>query len=213
MGIDTAAKKIQINKLVRSQVPSFVAEDNPLFVDFLKQYYISEENKGKSIDIITNFNDYQKADTYSENYNLIGFTTCTSLVNSYDATINVSSTDGWPSDYGLLKIDDEIITYTGITSTSFTGCVRGFCGVDNLKSPSNPESLVFSTSNASKHENNSKVVNLSNLFLQEFWYKTKQLFMPGFEDRNLHSKVDKANFLRQAKAVSYTHLRAHETLR
>ena len=121
MGIDTAAKKIQINKLVRSQVPSFVAEDNPLFVDFLKQYYISEENKGKSIDIITNFNDYQKADTYSENYNLIGFTTCTSLVNSYDATINVSSTDGWPSDYGLLKIDDEIITYTGITSTSFTG--------------------------------------------------------------------------------------------
>ena len=199
MGIDTAAKKIQINKLVRSQVPSFVAEDNPLFVDFLKQYYISEENKGKSIDIITNFNDYQKADTYSENYNLIGFTTCTSLVNSYDATINVSSTDGWPSDYGLLKIDDEIVTYTGITSTSFTGCVRGFCGVDNLKSPSNPESLVFSTTNASKHENNSKVVNLSNLFLQEFWYKTKQLFMPGFEDRNLHSKVDKANFLRQAK--------------
>ena len=199
MGIDTAAKKVQINKLVRSQVPSFVAEDNPLFVDFLKQYYISEESKGKSIDIITNFNDYQKADTYSENYNLIGFTTCTSLVNSYDATINVSSTDGWPDDYGLLKIDDEIITYTGITSTSFTGCVRGFSGVDNLKSPTNPESLVFSTSNASKHENTSKVVNLSNLFLQEFWEKTKELFMPGFEDRNLHAKVDKANFLRQAK--------------
>ena len=199
MGIDTAAKKVQINKLVRSQVPSFIAEDNPLFVDFLKQYYISEESKGKSIDIITNFNDYQKADTYSETYNLIGFTTCTSLVNSYDATINVSSTDGWPSDYGLLKIDNEIITYTGITSTSFTGCVRGFCGVDNLKSPTNPESLVFSTTNASKHENESKVINLSNLFLQEFWQKTKQLFMPGFEDRNLHAKVDKATFLRQAK--------------
>ena len=72
MGIDTAAKKIQINKLVRSQVPSFVAEDNPLFVDFLKQYYISGESKGKSIDLITNFNDYQKAETYSETYNLIG---------------------------------------------------------------------------------------------------------------------------------------------
>ena len=199
MGIDTTAKKVQINKLVRSQVPSFIAEDNPLFVDFLKQYYISEESKGKSIDIITNFNDYQKADTYSENYNLIGFTTCTSLVNSYDATINVSSTDGWPSDYGLLKIDNEIITYTGITSTSFTGCVRGFCGVDNLKSPTNPESLVFSTTNASKHENESKVINLSNLFLQEFWQKTKQLFMPGFEDRKLNAKVDKATFLRQAK--------------
>ena len=199
MGIDTAAKKVQINKLVRSQVPSFVAEDNPLFIDFLKQYYISEEAKGKSIDIISNFNDYQKADTYSETYNLIGFTTCTGLVNSYDATINVSSTDGWPSDYGLLKIDDEIITYTGITSTSFTGCIRGFCGVDNLKSPTDPESLVFSTTNASKHENTSRVINLSNLFLQEFWQKTKKLFLPGFEDRKLHNNVDKANFLRQAK--------------
>ena len=94
----------------------------------------------------------------------------------------------------MFKIDDEIITYTGITSTSFTGCVRGFCGVDNLKSPSNPESLVFSTTSASKHENNSKVINLSNLFLQEFWQKTKQLFLPGFEDRKLHDSVDKANF-------------------
>ena len=58
MGIDTAAKKVQINKLVSSQLPSFVVDDNPLFVDFLKQYYISQENQGSSIDIITNFNDF-----------------------------------------------------------------------------------------------------------------------------------------------------------
>ena len=173
MGIDTAAKKVQINKLVSSQLPSFVVDDNPLFVDFLKQYYISQENQGSSIDIITNFNDYQKSETYSETSNLIGFSTCTSLVNSYDATINVSSTEGWPADYGLLKIDNEIITYTGKTATSFTGCVRGFCGVDNLKDPNNPETLVFSNTSSSKHENNSKVINLSNLFLQEFWQKTK----------------------------------------
>ncbi len=109
MGIDTAAKKVQINKLVSSQLPSFVVDDNPLFVDFLKQYYISQENQGGSIDIITNFNDYQKSETYSETSNLIGFSTCTSHVNSYDATINVSSPEGWPADYGLLKIDNEII--------------------------------------------------------------------------------------------------------
>ena len=42
MGIDTAAKKVQINKLVSSQLPSFVVDDNPLNVDFLKQYYISQ---------------------------------------------------------------------------------------------------------------------------------------------------------------------------
>ena len=67
MGIDTTAKKVQINKLVRSQLPSFVAEDNPQFVDFLKQYYISQEYQGGSIDIATNFNEYQKVDTFNEN--------------------------------------------------------------------------------------------------------------------------------------------------
>ena len=192
MGIDTTAKKVQINKLVRSQLPSFVAEDNPLFVDFLKQYYISQEYQGGSIDVVTNLNEYQKVDTFNERSNLIGFTTCTSAVNSYDATINVSSTEGWPADYGLLKIDDEIITYTGKTETSFTGCVRGFCGTDNLHDPTNTENLVFSESESVKHENSSKVSNLSNLFLQEFWKKTKTLFLPGFEDRKLVNEVDKA---------------------
>ena len=66
MGIDTTAKKVQINKLVRSQLPSFVAEDNPQFVDFLKQYYISQEYQGGPIDIATNFNEYQKVDTFNE---------------------------------------------------------------------------------------------------------------------------------------------------
>ena len=199
MGIDTTAKKVQINKLVRSQLPSFVAEDNPQFVDFLKQYYVSQEYQGGPIDIATNFNEYQKVDTFNEGSELVGFTTCTNDINSYDSTIVVSSTEGWPADYGLLKIDDEIITYTSKTETSFVGCVRGFCGVDSLHEPTNTENLVFSESNAVKHEGLSKVTNLSNLFLQEFWKKTKNLFLPGFEDRELHKKVDKANFLRQAK--------------
>ena len=34
-----------------------------------------------------------------------------------------------------LKIDDEIITYTGIGTTSFTGCIRGFSGVDDMDQP------------------------------------------------------------------------------
>jgi len=122
--IDTASKKVQINQIVRSQLPSFVQEENPLFVDFLSQYYLSQEYQGGPIDLITNFNEYQKTETFSGNENLIGFTTCTSAVASYDDTINVTSTDGWPKTYGLLKIGNEIITYTGITTNSFTGCIR-----------------------------------------------------------------------------------------
>ena len=197
--IDTASKKVQINQIVRSQLPSFVSEENPLFVDFLKQYYISQEYQGGPIDIITNLNEYQKVETYSGNDALTGFTTCVGDVTSFTDTINVTSTVGWPSKYGLLKIDNEIITYTGITTNSFTGCIRGFSGIESLQKSNQPESLVFTTSEADSHISSSRVVNLSNLFLQEFWKKTKNQFLPGFEDRTLDTAVDKANFLRQAK--------------
>jgi hypothetical protein len=43
---------------------------------------------------------------------------------STDPTINVASTTGWPAT-GFLFIDGEIISYTGTTATSFTGCTRG----------------------------------------------------------------------------------------
>ena len=43
------------------------------------------------------------------------------------ATITVDSTSGFPTT-GHIIIDDEIIQYTGITSTTFTGCTRGSLG-------------------------------------------------------------------------------------
>ena len=197
--IDTSLQKIQINQVIHSQLPSFVQEENPLFVDFLKTYYTGQEYRGGNIDVVQNLNEYQKVETFSGNENLIGFTTCTSAVTFYDSTINVVSTDGWPEKYGLLKINNEIITYTGKTKTSFTGCVRGFSGVETLHHSSDPDQLVFSQSSAESHKNDTQVINLSNLFLQEFWKKTKEQFLPGFEDRQLTNEVDKANFLRQSR--------------
>lgn len=51
-------------------------------------------------------------------------TTLTSTINGTVGTIPVVSTTGFSST-GSIIIDDEIITYTGITATSFTGCTRG----------------------------------------------------------------------------------------
>lgn len=59
--------------------------------------------------------------------------TTASITNS-QTTINVVTTNGLllPADSGTLKtyvrIDDEIIEYTGFTSTQLTGCVRGQLG-------------------------------------------------------------------------------------
>ena len=46
------------------------------------------------------------------------------LLNNVSTTINVVSTTGFAAS-GTILIDSEIITYSGVTATSFTGCTRG----------------------------------------------------------------------------------------
>lgn len=61
-------------------------------------------------------------------------TELSSLINNSVTTIPVLSTESFsvPADSGTLRtyiiIEDEYIEYTGLTSTSFTGCVRGQFG-------------------------------------------------------------------------------------
>lgn len=50
-----------------------------------------------------------------------------SYLNSTLTTIPVVSTSGFPSS-GNIQINSEIINYTGTTSTTFTGCTRGYAG-------------------------------------------------------------------------------------
>ena len=87
------------------------------------------------------------------------------------------------------------VVVTGVaTATSFTGCVRGFCGITSYRAEANPEQLVFSTSSAASHEGNLydatngkrtregvKIENLTILFLKEFLKKTKKQLLPGLE--------------------------------
>jgi hypothetical protein len=67
-----------------------------------------------------------------------GFVTNTAVnslngnITNAATTITVISTSGFPAGSvgspGLLQIDNELITYTGTTGTTFTGCVRGASG-------------------------------------------------------------------------------------
>ncbi len=196
--IDTSLSKVKIHEIVQSQIPEYIDADNPLFGDFLKQYYISQEFQGGSTDIADNLVDY-KSLNYLNNKNLIGFTSLSSYTNGGQTTIYVDSTDGWPSQYGLLKIDDEIITYTGIGSTSFIGCTRGFSGIENNQKTNAPEYLTFTKSGVGTHADRSRVKNLSNTFLNTFLKKLKGLILPGFEERYLTGKLSQSNFIRQAK--------------
>ena len=56
--------------------------------------------------------------------NAAASTTVSLQVQTNDVTITVASTTGFPT-AGYIIIDNEIISYTNVTSTTFTGCVRG----------------------------------------------------------------------------------------
>lgn len=67
---------------------------------------------------------------YAPQYGAFHFdfsTTLTSAISSGATTIPVVTTSGFSST-GAIIIEKEMITYTGITGTSFTGCTRGAYG-------------------------------------------------------------------------------------
>ena len=191
--------RVKIQDIVLNQVPEFVLDESPKAVDFLKQYYISQEYQGGPIDIAENLDQYLKVDNLTPEV-IVDSTATTQSCTSSATTINVSSTKGFPNKYGLFKIDDEIITYTGSTAHSFTGCVRGFSGVTNYHHELNGEELVFTQSNAAEHSSGSSVENLSSLFLKEFYKKIKYTFTPGFEDREFDSQLNVGNFIKEARS-------------
>ena len=190
--------RVKVQQIVDNQLPEFLLSESPKVVEFLKQYYVSQEFRGGTIDIVENLDQYLSLNNLTPDI-LNDHIDVTSDVTTSDTTVNVTTTNGFPEQYGLLKIDDEIITYTGITTNSFTGCIRGFSGITSFRDNLNPEELVFTSSTSSDHTTGTNIKNLSSLFLKEFYRKIKYLLAPGFEDVSFVSNLDVNNFVKQAR--------------
>jgi len=194
--------RVQLNSVVSSQLPQYVQEDYPLVSSFLKQYYLGQEYQSGPVDLIQNIDEYIKLDTTT---NLVESVTLAADIDFYTKTINVdpvespTGTIGFPDSYGLLKIDNEIITYREKTEYSFTGCRRGFVGISSYKSGINNAELIFEESESDDHTKGTKIENLSILFLKEFLLKTKNQLLPGLENRTLDEDLNQNIFLKQSK--------------
>ena len=186
--------RVKFQDVVADQLPAFIKEDFPLLVDFLEQYYVSVETQGAPFDLLNNIDKYVNVEQ------LTGLTANAVLSEDIDTitdTISVgvagNFTEGFPKRNGLIKIDNEIISYESKTDTSFEGCVRGFSGITTYTTDT-PDRLGFqSTSIPSTHSEGAVVENLNVLFLQEFFKKLKLQLSPGFGDRKL--KTDAKNFI------------------
>ncbi len=191
--------RVKVQQIVQNQLPEFILDENPNAVEFLKQYYISQEYQGGPVDIVENLDQYLKLDNLTPEI-IVGNIILSTNITDNVGVITVTSTKGFPPKYGLLKIDDEIITYTGITTNTFTGCIRGFSGITSYHQDLNSEELVFSESKRTSHTSGSSVQNLSSLFLKEFYKKLKITLTPGLENADFVSDLNISNFIKNARS-------------
>ena len=146
-------KRVRIQNIIESQIPEFLNTESPLFKEFLDRYYISQEHPTGISDLGVNVNSLKDISTYDNETLFSAFypSVLTQKVLAFDDIINVTHTIGFPSKYGLLKIDDEIIFYTTKTQNSFIGCFRGFSGIDDIRQTLKTETINFTKTSASSH--------------------------------------------------------------
>ena len=59
-------KKVKIANILGSQIPDFIQTDNPLFKEFLTQYYESEEHEYGTTYLAEHISSLKKISTVSE---------------------------------------------------------------------------------------------------------------------------------------------------
>lgn len=98
---------IKFYSIVENLVPEYVKEEFPLVIEFLSQYYKSQENQSASLDIIHNIDKYVQIDNVTN----LDLTTTLTYPVEFENEIFIFSGKDLPKNYGLIKIDDEIIWY------------------------------------------------------------------------------------------------------
>ena len=187
----SAESRSKISTNIAGQFPSFIREQFPTFIDFVKEYYKSQELKGYCIDIIQNWNDYYNIDNYGE---LVTTTTLISTVTTSSTTIDVQSTRDFP-DEGLLLIDNEIVYYQSKGATLFQTCARGFNAV---KAVGLQSEYKFESTTAATHALGTEVVNLNNIFPLYMLGKFKEQFLSTFP-KNFATGVTESTIIKRIK--------------
>ena len=50
--------RVKVQQIIENQLPEFLRSESPKAVDFLKQYYISQEYQGAPADLANNLDQY-----------------------------------------------------------------------------------------------------------------------------------------------------------
>ena len=99
-GID---KRIQVQQIIENQLPEFIRSESPLAVDFLKQYYVSQEHRGGVVDITDNLDQYIKLDNLTPEV-IVGVTTLSSGIRHQILQLTSHRLKGFQMSMDYLKL-------------------------------------------------------------------------------------------------------------
>ncbi|CAR63348.1 strucutural protein [Synechococcus phage S-RSM4] len=188
-----AVKTKRISTLIESQLPQFISTEYELFSKFVQKYYEAQEVQGGTLDVINNLQKYLDIDFYEKNLLKQNDTLAVSISDT-DTTIVVNDASSFPTKNGYIRINDEIIFYSDRTDTEFRDCSRGVSGnttLGDLYTASN-----FKSTEAASHNANSKVYNVSNLFLYAFVKNFESQYLGSFPEKYLRGEVDKRTLIK-----------------
>ena len=107
---------IKFYSIVESLVPEYVKIEFPLVIEFLSQYYKSQENQSAALDIIHNIDKYVQIDSVTN----LDLTTTLTYPLDFENEVFIYSSKDLPKNYGLIKIDNEIIWYERLVEDTIT---------------------------------------------------------------------------------------------
>ena len=101
-------KNINVSDRVENQLPEFIRQEDRQLVNFLFEYYKSQEKTGRPYDILNNLLRYLDLDSYTSEQ-LASETKLLKDIGVYDRKIEIESIDGFQEQNGSIMIDNEVI--------------------------------------------------------------------------------------------------------
>ena len=107
-------KNINVSDRVENQLPEFIRYEDRQLVNFLFEYYKSQEKTGRPYDILNNLLRYLDLDNYTSEQ-LASATNLLKDIGVYDNKIEIEGIDGFQEQNGSIMIDNEVIYYERVT--------------------------------------------------------------------------------------------------
>ncbi|AOV61558.1 virion structural protein [Synechococcus phage S-WAM1] len=104
------ANTINVSDRVANQLPEFIRNEDEQLINFLVEYYKSQEKTGRAYNVLNNILKYLDIDAYDQKT----LTSSTVLIKDVDPTndlIEVEQIDGFIPNNGSVMIDNEVIYY------------------------------------------------------------------------------------------------------